>query len=82
VIAAFVGSFIGVSIILTIRGFINRRRAKQKEALTTATQPQPQPALDLAPLTAALATLQDLRAKNLITEEEYQAKRKAHLDQL
>ena len=54
--------------------------------MARASEPQPIPqSLPDSPtdaLTAALATLGHLRAENLITEEEYQAKRKAHLDRL
>ncbi len=44
--------------------------------------PQAQPATDVPTVASALVALQDLRAKNLITEEEYQAKRRERLDRL
>jgi Short C-terminal domain len=47
-----------------------------------AEPPQAQSATDSLAVASALAALQDLRAKNLITEEEFQAKRKEHLDRL
>jgi hypothetical protein len=88
-------SFLGGMIVALLWAINARGKRKDKAdaarqaTLMRASEPQvvpdplPDPPADaFAAVLAALATLQDLRAKNLITEEEYQAKRREHLDRL
>jgi ABC-type dipeptide/oligopeptide/nickel transport system permease subunit len=85
ILLGVIGFILGFALVIGLfLGAMNRRAKRTEKAISqlanavSAIPPDPL----TSSVAASLATLGSLRSENLITEEEYQAKRQAHLDKI